>query len=494
MRVKTGQVSFVSRLSELQEAATILPRFASDLQIMCLKRQTGPATPLTHKAYVIRRHKVWAALLWLVAHNPAFKNIEISAERLALLPEDGHLSPPTVITFNDENDVDMGPAPFQTVPPTAAPLPHPQHSQPTAPTPVQPTAAPLPHSQPTVPTVPTPVQPTPAPLPRQQPGQPTTTTQVPSSTTPPEEPTFEYSGIRFDSIVDPTSLASRVQSELQAAVGNNTPAPDPVVYHNYTNSYISWKSDPNFFCGAWPHKFYGCVTQQHDTVSGIVDTGSGFERSGVRQQQYTFTEWVEYLINHFSGRYSSDPSLVFALQDIKHREQGFQSTSFGIQQAPDVEMITLAQLREMLVPGEHYDPSRVLQMGCKINSWVRNVTGSAAYWQTRQKDVAALVRDRMFFKNDLPVFFHSGSCAEYHSRELHRILQQVLLVRGDENDARICGYLARGGTVPSADLPRLRLLINDNMVIVNAVFVARTKSWFDNVIRDGLGINTYWYR
>ena len=106
----------------IDEPAQIFPRLPEEINIIKVRKK-GKSD--TSKDFVVRRYRVQHALEWLKMNNPAYRDIQISAERLAQLPIDGELHNGKLFEFEDTMPrvIDMGPAVEQLdleadVPPT----------------------------------------------------------------------------------------------------------------------------------------------------------------------------------------------------------------------------------------------------------------------------------------------------------------------------------------------------------------------------------------
>ncbi|CAC5413966.1 unnamed protein product [Mytilus coruscus] len=97
---------------EVNEPGKILPKLPSEVNIIRV-RKIGKND--TSKEFNVRRQKVQIALVWLKKNNHAYFDIEISEERLNLLPVDGQIQNISTLEYN--SDVghlnDQGPAPKQ---------------------------------------------------------------------------------------------------------------------------------------------------------------------------------------------------------------------------------------------------------------------------------------------------------------------------------------------------------------------------------------------
>jgi hypothetical protein len=98
---------------EINEPAKIFPRLPHEINIIKVKKHGKNDTC---KEFRVRRFKVEHALQWLKLHNLAYSDIQISAERLQTLPEDGELQDIITLQFkeNAPHVNDRGPASEQT--------------------------------------------------------------------------------------------------------------------------------------------------------------------------------------------------------------------------------------------------------------------------------------------------------------------------------------------------------------------------------------------
>ena len=69
---------------------------------------------------------------------------------------------------------------------------------------------------------------------------------------------------------------------------------------------------------------------------------------------------------------------------------------------------------------------KVRRIARTIQAWGGTVTGSAPYWWARKYEVDALTQRLLFYQDELPLAFFSGSFAEYHWPELHRVLHRAI--------------------------------------------------------------------
>jgi hypothetical protein len=186
------------------------------------------------------------------------------------------------------------------------------------------------------------------------------------------------------------------------------------------------------------------------------------------------------------------PTLKFCLLNMKHRDQMMGSTTFGMQQMPEEEAMSAGDVRTMLIPEEGNDgriPSEGLNFvrmsSAKITTWGRNVVGSPGYWWGKREECAAKCRNEMLKTNQLPVVFHSCSMAEYHWPEVHRIFLQIFNYHNLPDYATAVKDLAVGSECAANQTSKLKEILQRYPAILNQIFVNRTESWFQIVLKEG---------
>ena len=94
------QVIFINLPQNVNELATSLPRYPKELTVIVVKVK---GKDNTFKDVTVRREKVHNALLWLLHNNPYYAELEINAEVLNSLPENG--VPPDLMTIETEAEI-----------------------------------------------------------------------------------------------------------------------------------------------------------------------------------------------------------------------------------------------------------------------------------------------------------------------------------------------------------------------------------------------------
>ena len=87
----------------VEQLASKLPRYPKDLAVIVVQMKGKNNSTRDMK---VRRNVVHDALMWLLTHNPLYKELEIDQEALNTLPENG--VPQDFITLNTEEEIDSG--------------------------------------------------------------------------------------------------------------------------------------------------------------------------------------------------------------------------------------------------------------------------------------------------------------------------------------------------------------------------------------------------
>ena len=115
----------------------------------------------------------------------------------------------------------------------------------------------------------------------------------------------------------------------------------------------------------------------------------------------------------------------------------------------------------------------------RISYYSNRVTGSSAYWRAKRQEAFSWINFHLGHGNGVPSFFITLSCAEYHWKDIERLIV-------DRNIA---------GGLPAPDMSKGRVgLINDFTIVVQEYFQAQVKVWLDTVGRELLKIKHYWLR
>lgn len=136
--------------------------------------------------------------------------------------------------------------------------------------------------------------------------------------------------------------------------------------------------------------------------------------------------------------------------------------------------MTVSDLKEQLQNGNNSIPEKILYFGA-------NLRGTSQYWAQRAKELRALIQYQINEGKGLPSFFTTGSCAEYHFKPLHRLLE-------------IYTFETTGEKVDLSNRNVLFSALQANTHVVPHYFEQRTKNYFQEVMAPVFNVDTYWYR
>jgi len=125
----------------------------------------------------------------------------------------------------------------------------------------------------------------------------------------------------------------------------------------------------------------------------------------------------------------------------------------------------------------------------KFTSWSASVTGTPQYWWKRAGELKAFVNHMLSHGETSPLFFHSGSAAEYYWPSLHKLFNTYFEKRGNRKYAEATGYLARGEKVPKHLKHTVHKAIIEHPQIINQYFTLRTETWFKTFLKDVFGVD-----
>jgi hypothetical protein len=217
----------------------------------------------------------------------------------------------------------------------------------------------------------------------------------------------------------------------------------------------------------------------------LCEIPSDFTIMSSRGKQPRYSEWVSWVFSAGNGAIARHPVARFALLNLLRRSQALKQGHYSLKTGEDSRSMTLDELKEKVANGDN-------SFLHKIQCHQQNVTGTPQFWQAKRNTVTALVRDMYYTEDQVCIAFHTGSCAEYHANDLHRLLQRVLTTQAKTDvQRRIAATLLDGSTASKAALHRA---VRDHQHIVTAWFEIRTTTWFNGVLREGLGVTDFWGR
>jgi hypothetical protein len=242
----------------------------------------------------------------------------------------------------------------------------------------------------------------------------------------------------------------------RAAVGENTAkthqmsfpfvSPDPVC--EYRERYLFEKAFPWLFPGG---------------------TG-GF--GSFKEPAPSLADWLAKTMLYKDGRFGKDKMWAFCALNYFARQSNQISGGFFVdtffKQGPQ----TLDALQEQVADGNFS------WLG-SISYFSHRVTGSSAYWRARRNEVFAWINYHLEQNHGPPSFFITLSCAEYHWKDIERLI----IDRCEKADMNLPDF-TKGRTA----------IVNEYTIVVQEYFQQRVQAWLDTVGKDLLGIKHHWLR
>ena len=217
---------------------------------------------------------------------------------------------------------------------------------------------------------------------------------------------------------------------------------------------ISEFSERFLFEKAFPWLFPGGVGGYHTIMSPVP----------------TLSVWMSKTLLYEDGRFSTDKMWSFCALNYLSRHMNQNSGSFFVQnffkQGPE----TLEELQEKVSNGD-------LSWLHSIIYYSNKVVGSSSYWRARRNEVFVWINHHIEQGHGPPSFFITLSCAEYHWKDIERLIRDRC-----EKSGKPC---------PDFDNNRVSI-INDHAVIVQEYFHRRVEIWLNTVGRDLLKIKHHW--
>ena len=142
--------------------------------------------------------------------------------------------------------------------------------------------------------------------------------------------------------------------------------------------------------------------------------------------------------------------------------------------------LTIPELRANLENEDESVPRKFLSVAA-------NLPNIDPYWRERKKELDALTFFRRKEYGDLPAYFDTNSCAEYHWKPLMKLLIKY------HAECTIMD-LQEVRNLISTDYKFRRELVLDNLHIVTSYFDARTINYFSSVIKELMQYDDVWWR
>ena len=193
-----------------------------------------------------------------------------------------------------------------------------------------------------------------------------------------------------------------------------------------------------------------------------------------------YEEFVQHIYYNVDGRVSKHPFLKFFLLNLGLRMKALKQGSFLVAQQLQDAHLTIPELRQNLENEDESVPRKILSVAA-------NLPNTDPYWREKKKELDALTFFQRKEYGDLPAYFDTNSCAEFHWKPLLELLIKyyVNCTNEDENEVR---------NKLTTDFKFRRELILNNLHIVTSYFDVRTINYFSTVVKQLFQYNDVWWR
>ena len=274
----------------------------------------------------------------------------------------------------------------------------------------------------------------------------TTTTSGIVCPTDPKDADKELNNI-FKTLVGDNSKISKVSTDWEYARG------EP----------LNELKTPGFFTMAFPTVF---INGSCDiTVPNVVSVN--------------FNDFVEHIYFVQDNRVSKHPYLKFVLLNLRLRKQALTQGSFLVSQQLNDQHLTVEQLKESLKNNDDGIPRKIISIGA-------NLQNTHPYWRDRKRELDSILYYRLKEYGDMPAYFDTMSCAEYHCQPLLQLLSKYYAWVNNKSEESVKEKM-------DTDFNFIRQIVLENLHIVTRYFNARTINYYATVMKETLQYNDLWW-
>ena len=162
------------------------------------------------------------------------------------------------------------------------------------------------------------------------------------------------------------------------------------------------------------------------------------------------------------------------------RKQALSQGSYLVSQQLNDAHLSIEELRQSL---ENNDDS-VLH---KIISIGENLQNTHPFWRERKCELHSILYYRLKEHGDMPAYFDTMSCAEYHCQPLLQLLSKYHALVNNECEKDVREKM-------DADFNFRHQMVLQNLHIVTTYFNARTINYYATVMKKTLQYGDLWFR
>ena len=209
----------------------------------------------------------------------------------------------------------------------------------------------------------------------------------------------------------------------------------------------------------------------------------GFGGSNNHMYKTDVKTYGKRLINYFDGRFSTDKTWAFYVNDMSQRNANNKNGNFIIKHGFLGNVYkTVEELKEA-VQNDNYKWINLLR------HFSQRVRGSDNYWRGKRKELEAWINYHVDRGHGPPTLFLTLSCAENWWPDLLRILKDVL--KGTEHEHLIEEMESSDENVRNRARSKASSL---HSMIVQEFFQIRVEEWMKHIGKKVFKIKHYWAR
>ena len=195
-----------------------------------------------------------------------------------------------------------------------------------------------------------------------------------------------------------------------------------------------------------------------------------------------YEEFVQHIYFTGDSRVSKHPYLKFVLLNLGLRQKALNQGSFVVSQQLNDAHLSIAELAENLNNQDESVPRKIISIAA-------NLPNSHPYWRERKRELDDISNFRFLEFGDLPAYFDTLSCAEYHSVPfplLQLLVKYYAAIKNEDEDTIKEKVMC--------DNKFKRELVLQNLHIVTQYFDARTVNYYSTVMKELLQYSDVWWR
>ena len=189
---------------------------------------------------------------------------------------------------------------------------------------------------------------------------------------------------------------------------------------------------------------------------------------------------MKHIYYNIDNRVSKHPFLKFVLLNLGLRKKALAQGSFVVAQQLADAHLSIADLKKHLADKNESVPRQIINIAS-------NLPNTHPFWKERRRELESILFFRLMEFGDMPAYFDTMSCAEYHCLPLLNllILYHATVYSIDPNIVRSNAY---------NDHVFRRSLVLKNLHIVTTYFDARTINYYATVMKEVCQYDDIWWR